>query len=407
MSFPARARTALRRLLRARTRRRTAPPAPHAEHGFALLLTIWVLALVAVMATEFAYSMRTEVQIATNYRDEVKAYYLAWAGVQAALYELAQPYTGTILDDEGQVVLVRPGSELPGQGPGYAIEDAVRPAAPPRTHIPLGHGYFSYRLEDEDGKFNVNSLASGGRIRQDNVERFRNLLIATGVEAGETADIIVDSIVDWLDADDLHRLNGAEDEYYEANYEEQGQIAPYHPKNGRFDTLEELLLVRGMTPEIFYGSGNLPPGRIPPDQEESDDWELGEPGGYMGIARYLTVFSFNMHVARINKNTASPFLLNVLFPDQAEEMMQDREETGRTGGRLQASMTFTIIATGQLRGTSVSRTIRAVVQRYNPRRSGGVRIRYWKDNAIYEEPTDDFGFDYSEDGSMMRDLSSR
>ena len=63
-----------------------------------------------------------------------------------------------------------------------------------------------------------------------------------------TADIIVDSILDWIDTDDLHRLNGAESDYY------QSLPNPYKAKNGRLDTLEELLLIKGMSPDILFGT---------------------------------------------------------------------------------------------------------------------------------------------------------
>ena len=53
--------------------------------------------------------------------------------------------------------------------------------------------------------------------------------------------------MDWRDKDNLHRLNGAEDDYY------LSLPQPYKCKNGDFTSIEELLLVRGVTPEIFYG----------------------------------------------------------------------------------------------------------------------------------------------------------
>jgi len=70
----------------------------------------------------------------------------------------------------------------------------------------------------------------------------------SGVQEPE-ADTIVDSILDWKDTDDLTRLHGAESDYY------MSLPNPYKAKNGNFDTLEEFLLVKGMTPEILYGGG--------------------------------------------------------------------------------------------------------------------------------------------------------
>ena len=59
---------------------------------------------------------------------------------------------------------------------------------------------------------------------------------------------VADAIVDWLDMDSSPRPYGAEDDYYTA------LSPPYHCKNGPLDSLEELLLVRGVTPELLFGN---------------------------------------------------------------------------------------------------------------------------------------------------------
>jgi general secretion pathway protein K len=60
----------------------------------------------------------------------------------------------------------------------------------------------------------------------------------------------VDSVLDWKDPDDLHRLNGAESDYYMALQN------PYEAKNANFDTVEELALVKGVTSEVLYGGND-------------------------------------------------------------------------------------------------------------------------------------------------------
>ena len=69
-----------------------------------------------------------------------------------------------------------------------------------------------------------------------------------------------DAIIDWRDSDDLHRLHGAEDEYYMKLPE------PYHAKNGPFDSVDELLQaqVTGQPPVPGVGEvgGQRPPGGI-------------------------------------------------------------------------------------------------------------------------------------------------
>lgn len=108
-------------------------------------------------------------------------------------------------------------------------------------------------ISDESGKINVNKLTDDTRAS------FIKFLTAYKLEE-LVAETITDSILDWLDEDDLHHINGAEKDFYVTLPE------PYEPKNGLFESLEELTLVKGITPQIFemlrnhltiYGSGKV------------------------------------------------------------------------------------------------------------------------------------------------------
>ncbi len=59
------------------------------------------------------------------------------------------------------------------------------------------------------------------------------------VSDNQRANIITDSILDWIDADDLQRLNGAEKDYYVNNGFD------YTPKNAAIDNIFELSKIRG------------------------------------------------------------------------------------------------------------------------------------------------------------------
>ena len=104
----------------------------------------------------------------------------------------------------------------------------------------MGDGFFSYTLEDEERRLNVNALTF------ENVNMAVSLLETLGVEQN-TAQTIAFSLIDWKDADDVlsDPLYGAEDEYY------LGLDETLKCKNASLDSLEELLLVKGMTPEIL------------------------------------------------------------------------------------------------------------------------------------------------------------
>lgn len=144
-------------------------------------------------------------------------------------------------------------------------------------------------LENESARLNLNSLLLADQTESNGG---RKLLLGIPGMTYETAD----AIMDWLDPDDEPRDYGAEADYY------IGLSPPYAPKNGLFDTVDELLLVKGVTPQLLYGLDINRNGAI--DQNEQG----GQSGGVVdtgvgdmsrGWSRYLTIYSAE---ANINAN---------------------------------------------------------------------------------------------------------
>src|SRR5207247_1078297 len=92
-------------------------------------------------------------------------------------------------------------------------------------------------------------------------------------------DDIANSILDWMDPDDEPRSNGAENDYY------QTLPNPYRAKNGPLDTIEELLLVKGVTPQLLFGNDRNRNGILDPDEDD------GTGIVNLGWSAYLTVHS--------------------------------------------------------------------------------------------------------------------
>jgi hypothetical protein len=156
------------------------------------------------------------------------------------------------------------------------------PRVPERIDVSLGAARFSYRITDETARLNLNRLTPALLDR---------LLLLLGVE--KTArDIIVDSVQDWRDPDEEHRLNGAESDYYLA------LPTPYRSKNGDFDDVDELLQVRGVTPALLRGRPDAP-----------------------GLGDYLSIAGSGT----MNVNTVSPTVLRTLgFADAEVELLVAR-----------------------------------------------------------------------------------
>ncbi|OPY03761.1 MAG: putative type II secretion system protein K [Syntrophorhabdus sp. PtaB.Bin047] len=194
----------------------------HEEKGFALIMVLWVIIILMVIVMSFSVLAKTESRAALLFRDSLVEGLLAQAGLERAILEIyyrQENLNKTVVPDSGETLRVD----------GTAIEGDV------------GDGRYVVRIFNEAGRINLNTMNDGNKIILD------NLLVNLGVPK-ETADTVVDSALDWMDKDILHRLNGAEDDYY------QSLPNPYRAKNGPFDTVEELLLVKGVTPDILFGT---------------------------------------------------------------------------------------------------------------------------------------------------------
>jgi hypothetical protein len=141
-----------------------------------------------------------------------------------------------------------------------------------------------YGLEDESTRLNLNTLLIAEKTTPD---AGRTFLMAL---PGMTEDV-ADAILDWLDADDEPRELGAEIDYYSA------QSPPYAPKNGPLETVEELLLVRGVTPQLLFGADINRNGQLDP-HEMTDDGSGGSTDhtAFRGWSAYLTLYSMEWNV---------------------------------------------------------------------------------------------------------------
>lgn len=313
------------------------------DRGIALPIVLWVLVVLMVIAGEFSFSMRVEGSSAKNFKDEASAYSLALAGMNLAMAELSTDFKITAVDKDGKFILIK------NEG------GALKPLETQRS-IELGEGKASYEIEDEKGKININKVSR---------ETIDELLRLAGVEKTDR-DTIADSILDWRDPGHEYHLNGAEDDYYSS------LPAPYEAKDADLDTVEELLLVKGMTPDIFYGSGKTPQWLLGGQKEKTNE-------GYAGIARFLTAKGDG----KININTAPGIVLEAaLGKGKALEIMRRRETEGffeqsPYGGTVSSDI-FMVRSMGEVRGIRVG--LRAILEKTSG--SSKVTVSYWNEEGI-------------------------
>lgn len=322
------------------------------QEGVALMMVLWVMVLMAAIVTEFSYSMRTEINSTRNFKEEMESRYLAESGIELAIAEILEEADFHSINRKGQFIFGRVQvSEAEKQD---EAEEKIIASVPGRIGIPLGAGSVSYRIVDENRKINVNTASK--------------VVLSKILERGEVndedfQDDLSDAILDWIDKNDLHRLNGAENNYY------QNLSEPYNCKNDTIDTLEEMLLIKGMTPEIFYGTrGNYLEGLRMGKKYNKDE-------KHSGINSLLTV----QKTGTVNPNTASREVLEAFYPsEKVEEILEYRESEGFYD--FSRSTHFTIYSLGQINESGIKHLIVATIQAIIEGEQAYALITYWNDN---------------------------
>ena len=268
------------------------PAAKQARQGIALIIVMISIFVLTMLAGGFAYSMKVETKLARNANSEAEIEWLGRSALEKARYILAEqlkiaqePYDG--LD---QVWAGGPG--------GIGTSNSSLASIELKIDTPTGHADFS--IVDLERKVNIN-IANEMILQQ--------ALTVAGLDAGETTPL-VNSILDWIDPDDRQRNQGAESEFYQSYWPGH----PYNAKNGPIDDLSELLMVRGVTKELYLGgaSTNFNGYALNPQARRGD-----APVTLIGLTNLFTPFS----TGRININTASAEVLQVI-PGMTPEMAQ-------------------------------------------------------------------------------------
>jgi len=241
------------------------------ERGIALLLALLVLTLLVALILEFDAEARREYREAAAFRDTFKANMLTRAAVQAARAVLQQDF----LRDK------QTGEKFDGLSDLWAM---------PIRNYAIGDGRLNAQLADERGKLNLNDLAAKAAddLQQNTkVQRVKRLF-----ELLQLSPDLVDSLIDWVDQDDIPQPAGAESLYY------QSQKPAYRAADRPLSALGDLRLVKGFTPDIIER-----------------------------LSRYVTVYPLEGG-APINLNTAEPLVIQALdpaiTPTMATEIVQGR-----------------------------------------------------------------------------------
>jgi general secretion pathway protein K len=274
------------------------------NRGIALITVILIVSILVAVAIELNRSTRAAIYDAANLSDGIKLTYIAKSGFYGAAALLANSNNNyvTLRDNWAHAEILSVQSQA-------LFTD----------------GSFIAIVEDEAGKIPLNKLA------EDN-SGIKDILIQLLIQPEfgldkRKVDEIVDSIKDWIDADNSASPYGAETSYYAS------LDPPYEAKNAPLDCIEELLMVKGITSEIFYGTKEKP-----------------------GLARYVTADS----EGAININTAPKMVLRSLAAGISAEAADKMDEYRRKDdSKLDSTQWFLDMA-----GVSINPALITVTSNY-------------------------------------------
>jgi hypothetical protein len=306
------------------------PPLPYARRGSALIIVLIVVVLLTLGAYTFFDTMILERRAANFSARTAQSRALADSGIEFAAAKLGAPAdmeNENIYHDPAiyaGVTLLESSSDT-----GRGRFTLVAPLENDTTGIRLRYG-----LVDESSKININKLSA---LKLEDAAEHTLLMSVPGM-----TDEAADGILDWVDSDSTERAFGAETLSYES------LDPPYTARNGALESMDELLLVKGVTPGLLYGEDTNRNGLLDANENDGDvtspsDNEDGVLN--LGWNAYLTIYSVESNLKndgteRIDLNQA---LLTELY-DELETAHGTAIATFVTAFRLKGPVTPSAVA---------------------------------------------------------------
>jgi general secretion pathway protein K len=235
------------------------------RRGVALIVVLLMVSIITALTIQLNRDTRSDVTGAANLSDGIRLRAIATSGFAV-----------------GEALLLADKTNFDALTELWANTEMISL----QSEAYFDNGSFKLAIQDEGGKIPVNNLVSGKDYNTGIRDLFLRLLTTSFRMDERKAGELVDAIKDWIDADDEVTGSGAESTYY------AGLPRPYKAKNAPIDCIEELLMVKGMTRELFYGTKESP-----------------------GLAQCLTVYGD----ARININTAPLPVLRALTAEMTDD----------------------------------------------------------------------------------------
>lgn len=202
------------------------------DRGYILLIVLLISAFLVSFTSDFFLSTHTYIAYIRRMKSDINSEFLSYSG-----FEIAK----AILDVDR---LGLSGSFMSSLSSDRNIDSYKDIWALDFPEIPVDDYDIKIQIDDENSKIFINALSIDA-VPTPHYYFLQRFLMNMGLSLD-----ISDSILDWTDPDDTRFGSGGESSTYYLN-----RIPAYPAKNAPLDSIDELLLVKDMTPEIFYGIG--------------------------------------------------------------------------------------------------------------------------------------------------------
>ena len=287
------------------------------RNAFVLVVVTIVIALLSLAAYTFTGTMQVEYEASMMHGRDVEARMMAESAIEFAAIKIAESQA-----DPTSVDLFHD----PQTFQGISMTESPVPRGQVRFSIVVPNDANNlqtnvrFGLLSENARFNLNRLLEF----VDDDDESTDPYLALSYVPNMTEDI-ANAIVDWIDSNDERLLGGAESADYEA------LAIPYSARNGPMESIDELLKIQGITPEIFYGEDANRNGVLDPNENDgaaSFPWDNADDVLDLGWREYFTVSSREVNTTidgaeRINLNQGlMTELFDAVEPDFGEDAAQ-------------------------------------------------------------------------------------
>ncbi len=266
--------------------------------GLVLVTVLWITVVLTVIVAVLGRQSRLDTKVCRARLEGVRCKWASRAGIEKAI--------GILNEDTRE---------------SDCLIDLWSDNEEDFNDIYLQNCWFTVKVVDEASKLNINTVTKGQLLA-----------------LPEMLEEIADAIIDWRDEDDTPSTGGAESGYYE-----NLQFA-YMARNGPLRTIRELLLVKDVTEELFFGEDTNLNGQLDYNEQDGEDslpYDDGDSELDKGWIAYLTCYSYDNNKdaegnkkTNINEGNASQLSRSLGISNDQAQKIEDNQSYDSIGDLL-------------------------------------------------------------------------